>query len=92
MANTAQAAKRARQNVARNAHNSQLRSRYRTAVKSVRGAADNGDHAAAMQVLQKAFSIIDSIARKGAVHKNKAARHKSRLNKLVKGLVSPSAA
>jgi small subunit ribosomal protein S20 len=87
MANTAQAAKRARQSIARNARNSQMRSRYRTAVKSVRSAAEKGDHSAAMLVLSKAFSVIDSISRKGIIHRNKAARHKSRLNKLVKGLL-----
>jgi small subunit ribosomal protein S20 len=86
MANSAQARKRARQAVKLNAHNSSLRSQYRTAVKSVRKAVTAGDKVAAASALQSAMKIIDSIADKKIVHKNKAARHKSRLNANVKAL------
>ena len=86
MANTAQARKRARQAVVLNAHNSALRSRLRTAIKTVRKAIDGGDKAAAAEVFKKAQSTIDSIADKKIVHKNKAARSKSRLAAAVKGL------
>ncbi len=86
MANTAQARKRARQSVVRNQHNSSLRSMLRTAIKRVRTAIESGDKAAASAVLQKATSVIDSVADKNIIHKNKAARHKSRLSAAVKSL------
>lgn len=86
MANTAQARKRARQSVARNKHNSSLRSMLRTSIKRVRQAIDAGDKAAATEILQKATSVIDRVADKNIIHKNKAARHKSRLASAVKAL------
>ena len=86
MANTAQARKRARQAVKQNAHNSSLRSSLRTAIKSVRKAIAGGDKAAATQVFQSSVSTIDRIADKNIIHKNKAARHKSRLAAALKSL------
>jgi len=86
MANTAQARKRARQSVATNMHNSSLRSMLRTAIKRVRTAIEAGDKAAANEVLQKATSVIDRVADKNIIHKNKAARHKSRLSAAIKAL------
>ena len=86
MANTAQARKRARQSVERNKHNSSLRSMLRTAIKRVRQAVEAGDKAVAADTLQKATSVIDRIADKQIIHKNKAARHKSRLAAAVKAL------
>ncbi|ANN77351.1 30S ribosomal protein S20 [Bordetella flabilis] len=86
MANTAQARKRARQSVERNKHNSSLRSMLRTAIKRVRQAVEAGDKAAATAVLQKTTSVIDRVADKNIIHKNKAARHKSRLSAAVKSL------
>lgn len=86
MANTAQARKRARQAVRQNAHNSSLRSQYRTAVKNVRKAVDSGNTEAAQAAYVIATKVIDSIADKKVVHKNKAARHKSRLNASIKAL------
>jgi small subunit ribosomal protein S20 len=86
MANTAQARKRARQSVVRNKHNSSLRSMLRTAIKRVRQAVEAGDKAAASAVLQKTTSVIDRVADKNIIHKNKAARHKSRLSAAVKSL------
>ncbi len=86
MANTAQARKRARQSVARNKHNSSLRSMLRTAIKHVRTAIAAGDKAAASTVLQKATSVIDRVADKNIIHKNKAARHKSRLSSAIKAM------
>jgi small subunit ribosomal protein S20 len=86
MANTAQARKRARQSVERNRHNSSLRSMFRTAIKRVRQAVSAGDKPAANEVFKKATSIIDRVADKNIIHKNKAARHKSRLNSAVKAL------
>lgn len=86
MANTAQARKRARQSIARNKHNSSMRSMMRTAIKRVRQAIDAGDKAAATEILQKATSVIDRVADKKIIHKNKAARHKSRLAAAIKAM------
>ncbi|NYE26755.1 30S ribosomal protein S20 [Pigmentiphaga litoralis] len=86
MANTAQARKRARQAVVRNKHNSSLRSMLRTSIKRVRQAIEAGDKAAATEVFQKTTSVIDRIADKQIIHKNKASRHKSRLASAVKAM------
>lgn len=86
MANSAQAKKRARQSVVRNAHNSALRTRLRTAIKKVRKAVEAGDKAAAKTVFTESMSIIDSVADKKIVHKNKASRHKSRLSAAIKAM------
>ncbi len=86
MANTAQARKRARQAVKQNAHNSSQRSTLRTAIKAVRKAIATGDKAVATSIFQASVSKIDSIADKKIIHKNKAARHKSRLAAALKAL------
>lgn len=86
MANSAQARKRARQAVARNKHNSSMRSMLRTAIKRVRQAIEAGDQTAANEVFQKTSSIIDRVADKQIIHKNKAARHKSRLSAAIRAL------
>ena len=90
MANSAQARKRARQSVARNKHNASMRSMLRTSIKRVRQAIAAGDQAAALAVFQKSTSVIDRVAEKNIIHKNKAARHKSRLAAAIKAL-SPAA-
>jgi small subunit ribosomal protein S20 len=86
MANSAQARKRARQAVAQRDHNMSLRSKFRTAVKKVRKAIDAGDKAAAQSEFLASMSVIDSVADKKIVHKNKAARHKSRLSQALKAM------
>ncbi len=86
MANTAQARKRARQSVKVNAHNAALRSTLRTAIKKVIKAIQTGDKAAAVASYQENVSVIDRIADKKIIHKNKAARHKSRLTAAIKAL------
>jgi small subunit ribosomal protein S20 len=86
MANTASARKRARQSESQRQHNTSLRSELRTAVKSVTKAIEAGDKSAASTVYQRAVSRIDSIADKNIIHKNKAARHKSRLSAAIKGM------
>jgi len=86
MANSAQARKRARQAVKQNAHNSGLRSELRTAVKKVIKAVAAGDKAAAQAVYRSSVSTMDSIADKKIIHKNKAARHKSRLSAAIKAM------
>lgn len=88
MANTAQARKRARQAIKLNKHNSSLRSMLRTSIKRVRQAIDAGDQEAANTILRSTTSIIDRVADKKIIHKNKAARHKSRLSAAVKAMAS----
>ena len=86
MANSAQARKRARQAVKQRAHNISQRSTLRTAIKNVRKAVAAGDKAAAQVIFTASQSTIDSIADKKIMHKNAAARHKSRLSAAIKGL------
>ncbi len=86
MANSAQARKRARQAVKRRAHNASQRSLVRTVIKQVNAAVDKGDAEAAQSAYTNAVPVIDRMADKGIIHKNKAARHKSRLNAQVRAL------
>ncbi len=86
MANSAQAKKRARQNDKARIHNASQRSMVRTYIKNVIKAIDSGDAEAAQAAYTAAVPIIDRMADKGILHKNKAARHKSRLNGQVKAL------
>ena len=86
MANTASARKRARQSEESRQHNASLRSELRTAVKNVRKAIEAGDKAAARTVYDGAMGTIDRIADKNIIHKNKAARHKSRLSAAIKAM------
>ncbi len=86
MANTAQARKRARQSEHRRRHNAALRSALRSAIRTVRKAIAAGDKASAQRSFRDAAGVIDRIADKKIVHKNKAARHKSRLAARVKAL------
>jgi len=83
--------KRARQDVKLNAANTALRSRFRTVIKNVQKAVAGGDKDKATELFQLAQKTIDSIADKGLFHKNKAARHKSRLAAKVKALATASA-
>ncbi|HEY6354599.1 MAG TPA: 30S ribosomal protein S20 [Burkholderiaceae bacterium] len=78
--------KRARQDVNLNAHNTALRSRFRTVIKNVQKAVAGGDKAKATELFKSAQVVIDSVADKGLFHKNKAARHKSRLAAKLKGM------
>jgi small subunit ribosomal protein S20 len=80
--------KRARQSIKANAANTALRSRFRTAVKSVRKAIAAGDHAKAMEIFKVNAPVLDSIADKNIFHKNTAARQKSRLNAAIKALAA----
>lgn len=80
--------KRARQDVKLNAHNASLRSRFRTVIKNVHKAVLAGDADKAGALFKDAQRVIDSVADKGIFHKNKAARHKSRLAAKVKALAT----
>ncbi len=86
MANSASARKRARQAEKRRAHNMALRSRMRTYMKNVLKAIANGDKDKAQAAYKEAVPMIDSGVTKGLMHKNKAARHKSRMNAAIKGM------
>lgn len=86
MANSPQAKKRARQAEKRRAHNASLRSMVRTYLKKVIAAIDSGDKTKADEAFKQAVPVIDRMADKGIIHKNKAARHKSRLNAKVKAM------
>ncbi len=86
MANTKQARKRSRQARAQNEHNTALRSRLRTAIKKIRKAIASGDKAAAAREFSDSTRVIDSIADKKVVHKNLAARNKSRLAAAIKAM------
>lgn len=85
MANSAQAKKRARQAEKHRQHNASLRSMMRTHVKKVAKAVAEGRKEDAAKLFAEATPVIDRMARKGLIHKNKAARHKSRLNAQLKG-------
>jgi small subunit ribosomal protein S20 len=86
MANTTSAEKRARQATARRASNVAQRSKVRSAVRNVVEAIRAGDKTKAAAALKAASPVIDAMARKGIIHRNKAARHKSRLAAQVKAL------
>jgi small subunit ribosomal protein S20 len=70
-----------RQTLKRTAHNRELRSSLRTALKSIRAAIDAGNTADAKSALSKTFSIVDKMAAKGIIHDNAAGRYKSRVAK-----------
>lgn len=80
--------KRVRQDVRLNAANTALRSKFRSAVKNVQKAVLTGDKAKASDLFNAAQRVIDSVADKKLLHKNKAARHKSRLSSKIKALAA----
>ena len=86
MANIKSAKKRARQSEVRREHNVSIRSRMRTAIKRVRKAIESGDKASATSALQSAYSVLDATVTKGIVHRNMAARNKSRLASAIKAM------
>ena len=86
MANSAQARKRARQAETRRQHNAGMRSMFRTYGKKVVYAVEAGDKAKAEEAYKAAVPVIDGMVTKGLIHKNKAARHKSRLNTHIRAM------
>lgn len=86
MANIKSAGKRARQAEKTRKANMGMRSKMRTMIKDVVTACDAGDKEIAQTAYDRAVPVIDSMINKGIVNKNKAARHKSRLNKRIKAL------
>jgi small subunit ribosomal protein S20 len=87
MANTRQARKRARQSEKRRQLNASLRSMVRSAMKRVTKAVAAGDKTAAETAMRESTSVVDRIADKQRIiHKNKAARFKSRLAARIKAM------
>ncbi len=83
MANHKSAEKRVRQNEKRNAINRSNRSKVRTQVKKLRAAVASSDKGLSTELLNPTISVIDKAVNKGIIHKNTAARYKSRLTKHV---------
>lgn len=86
MANSPQARKRARQAEKRRRHSASQRSMVRTYIKRVNAAIESKDYESANAALTTAIPVIDRMAAKGIMHKNKADRHKSRLSAQVTAL------
>ncbi len=86
MANTKSAEKAARQSTVHRARNDALTSQLRSAIRKATAALKTGKHDEATAALANATPIIDSMVNKGIIHRNKAARHKSRLTKQVRAL------
>ncbi len=86
MANIKSSKKRARQAVGRNARNASQRSMMRTYVKKVLKAIHANDAVAAQDAYKAAEPILDRFASRGLIHKNKAARHKSRLTARIRAI------
>ncbi|TWT92704.1 30S ribosomal protein S20 [Stieleria varia] len=86
MPNTESAKKRLRQNEKLRIQNRSLRSRLRSQLRRVHEAVKAGDHAAAQTEFRTAAKRLDQAASKNLIHKNAAARSKSRLNKMVKSV------
>jgi len=84
VANSPQARKRARQAEKHRMRNAGMKSMMRSQVKKVVYAIEAGDKTAAQDAYKSAVPILDNMARKGLIHKNKAARHKSRLNEKIR--------
>jgi small subunit ribosomal protein S20 len=85
LANTAQAKKRARQAEKHRQRNASQRSMLRTMIKKVLKATADGKEAAEA-AYREAVPVLDRMAARGIIHKNKAARHKSRLNTRIRAL------
>jgi len=86
LANSPQAKKRARQAVKSRTRNVAKRSEFRTVLKNTTSAIEAGEKDNAASALKSAIPVIDAMVSKGLIHKNKAARHKSRLTAKVKAL------
>ena len=77
---TKSALKANRQNVKLKEHNRAMRSKLRSALRSIRASLDNKDLAGAKAALSQTVSIVDRMATKGIIHRNTAGRYKSRLS------------
>jgi len=86
LANSLSARKRARQAEKHRLHNASQRSHVRTAIKKVLTAIESGDKSTAEEAYKAAVPAIDRSVSKGLMHRNKAARHKSRMNNHVRNM------
>ncbi|WP_141431460.1 30S ribosomal protein S20 [Bacillus sp. 03113] len=86
MPNIKSAIKRVKTSEARNAQNTNFKSSLRTAVKKTEAAIVKTDAAVAVESFSSAASKLDKAAAKGLIHKNAAARKKSRLAKKINSL------
>ena len=86
MANSLSARKRARQSEKHRLLNASQRSRVRSCIKKVLAAIESGDKSAAEAAYKDAVPAIDRSVSKGLMHRNKAARHKSRMNTHIRAL------
>jgi len=86
LANSLSARKRARQSEKHRLLNASQRSHVRTTIKKVIAAIESGDKSAAEAAYKAAVPAIDRSVSKGLMHRNKAARHKSRLNGHIRAL------
>jgi small subunit ribosomal protein S20 len=86
LANSLSARKRARQSERNRRRNASARSHVRTSIKNVLRAIESGDKKAAESAYKAVIPAIDRSVAKGIMPRNKAARHKSRLNKHVRAL------
>ncbi len=88
MANTKSAEKRIRQSAVRREQNRATRSRMRGAIRKLREAIGAGDRGKAEELLPGTLSLVDATAQKSVIHRNAAARTKSRLIRAVRSLSS----
>ncbi len=86
MANTASAAKRARQTVRRTSRNRKVKATIKGELKGIRAAIAGGKKADATKLLSEVSSVLDRAAKSGRIHKNKANRHKGELASKIAGL------
>mgnify|MGYP002758093502 FL=1 len=86
MANSPQARKRAIQAEKQRARNTRVKKTCRAAVKKTVKAINAGDQKIAQDIFKEAVKIMDRVADKSVFHKNKAARHKSRLSQRIKSM------
>jgi small subunit ribosomal protein S20 len=86
LANTKQAKKRARKSEELRQHNVTVRSAMRTAIKRIRAAIASKDKSKAQEAYTAAVPLVDRMANKGFIHKNTAARYKSRINARIRAI------
>jgi small subunit ribosomal protein S20 len=86
LANIKSAKKRAKQSEVRRARNASARSMVRTTIKKVLKAIETGTRDGAVEAYNAAEPVLDRYASRGLIHKNKAARHKSRLTARIKAM------
>lgn len=90
MAHTKSAKKRMRNSKRRQSYNKPIRSRVKTYLAKAEEVISSGNAEAAIEAVRQAISMLDKAAKRGLIHRNKAARHKSRLLKKFNALLSTS--